>query len=184
MPWVLAGLALDDAALSRVDEAAARTREARDILETVQTRLDFPQLITYAEGRVHLAAGEPEKARETAERLRNLAASAGTSYWTAPALLILGEAEAAVGDYEAAARAFLESATEAERRGGLPALWRALAALADTQRLLNQRDDAEETARRARGIIEQVGASVADERLRAIFFQSPRVQRVLINVRA
>jgi len=184
MPWVLAGLALDDAALSRIDEAAARLREARDFLEAVQTRLDFPQLVTYAEGRVHLAAGEPEKARETAERLRDLAASTGTHYWTALALLILGEAAAASGDHEAAARAFRESAGDAERRGGLPALWRALAALADTQRLLNRPDDAEETARRARQIIEQVGASVADERMRAIFFQSPRVQRVLINARA
>ncbi len=184
MPWVLAGLALDYASLSRIDEAMARLREARDFLEAVQTRLDFPQLVTYAEGRVHLAAGEPEKAREAAERLRDLAASTGTSYWTALALLILGEAAAASGDHDAAARAFLESAGDADRRGGLPTLWRALAGLAQSQRLLYQHAEAEATARRAREIIEQVGASVADERLRAIYFQSSRVQRVLTDARA
>lgn len=184
MPWALAGLALDDAALSRTDEAMAHLREASGDLAAHQVRLDFPQLIAYAEGTVHLAAGEPEKAREVAQRLKDLASSTGTYYWTALALLLLGEVEAAAGDPEAAARVFLESAADAERRGGLPVLWRALAALAETQRLLNQPEDAKATARQARQIIEQVGASVADERLRAIFFQSPKVQRVLAGAAA
>lgn len=104
-------------------------------------------------------------------------------YWTAPALLLLGEAKAAMGEDEAAVRAFLDSAADAERRGGLPALWRALAALAETQRRMNRHDVGGATSRRAREVIEQVGASVADERLRAIFFQSPRVQRVLTDAR-
>ena len=48
------------------------------------------------------------------------------------------------------------------------------------QRVLGRPQESEASAGRARGIIDRLAATVPDERLRAVFLQSAKVQRVLV----
>ncbi len=74
---------------------------------------------------------------------------------------------------------YVAAADEAERLGRMPVLWHALAGLAEAQRSMGKSDQAAECAGRARQIIERLAATVPDERLRATFLQSSKVQRVM-----
>ena len=60
-----------------------------------------------------------------------------------------------------------------------PWRWRALAGLAEAQHAVGDRDEGTASARAGQDIIERLAATVPDERLRATFLQSARVQRVL-----
>ncbi|HLN14990.1 MAG TPA: hypothetical protein VK587_17460, partial [bacterium] len=70
------------------------------------------------------------------------------------------------------------TAADAERLGLAPALWRALAGLAEVQRALGQAQASVGSATRAREIIDRLAATVADPELRATFLHSAKVQRV------
>src|SRR3989304_4723273 len=115
------------------------------------------------------------EARELAKALAALAVTRGTARWELPALLLRADADFTLGDHAAASSAFQEAAAKAETTGRLPILWRALPRLAEAQRALGNSTAAEAAAARARGIIERLAASVPDERLRAVFLQSPKV---------
>jgi hypothetical protein len=151
-------LALDAAALGRTDEALEYVREARRALVKGQ-RLDDQLEVIHAEGRV---------------------AATGARHYRVPALLLAADAMFALGGAEAAAQAYGVAAGEAERMGRPPALWRALAGLAEAQRVLGRPQESAASARRARETIDRLATTVPDERLRAVFLQSARVQRVLI----
>jgi class 3 adenylate cyclase/tetratricopeptide (TPR) repeat protein len=179
MPLMLACLAIDTAWLGRTADALKYIGEARRALEETQARLDFPQEVTHAEGRILLTLGSAADALDRARALSNMVAATGTLDWRVPALLLWADATTALGDPEAAVPKYVEAAEDAERLGRLPARWRALAGLAEAQRALGRSDDATASARRAREIIERLAATVPDERLRAIFLQSSKVQRVV-----
>ncbi len=180
MPQALAAVALDAAALGRLNEAETRIGEAQRALEGSRVILDFPQEITHAEGQVLLAAGRAADARRASKALVELASANGTiRHWRVPALLLEADAAAALDDGQAATSIYTEAIEEATRAGLLPLLWRALAGLAEVQRARGQHDDAAGTARQARDIIERLVATVSDERLRATFQQSAKVQQVM-----
>jgi tetratricopeptide (TPR) repeat protein len=180
MPVLLASLALDTAALGRLDDAEVQIQQARQVLSRSQERLDFPQEVAYAEGQVFLAMGKAPEALETAKNLAEMAEATGTSLnWRAPARMLWAAAAAALGDLEGAVSTYVGAAEEAERLRRLPLLWRTLAGLAEVQHALGKSDHAAASARQAREIIDRLGATVPDERLRATFLQSSRVQRVM-----
>ncbi len=179
MPIVCSSYALDAAALGRLDDAEAYIEEAQRALAEGPNRADFLQEVTHAEGRVLLALGRTAEARDTATILSEMVAATGTLHWRVSALLLRADATLALGDAEGAAPAYAAAAEEAERQGRPPALWRALAGLAEMQRMLGQVQESVASAGRAREIIERLAASVPDERLRAAFLQSTKVQRVV-----
>ncbi len=178
MAIVQAYLALDLAALDRPEEAEPHLRAARQALQETQSLLDFDQTVTHAEGRVLLMLGRAADALAAADRLSALVAGTGTLHWRVPSLLLGADAAAALGETRAAASGYKRAVEEAERAGLLPALWRALAGLAETERSLGDPVGAAASAARAREVIERLAATVPDERLRAVFLQSPKVQRV------
>ena len=179
MPLMLGSLALDAAALGQTSDALSYIDEAGRALKETQARMDFPQEVMHAEGRVLLTLGNAADALDRARALSNMVAATGTLHWRVPALLLWADATTALGDPEAAVPKYVEAAEEAERLGRLPARWRALAGLAEAQRALGRSDDAAASARRAREIIDRLAATVPDERLLAIFLQSSKVQRVV-----
>ena len=179
LPLVFSSLALDAAALGRIDEAQGHIKQARQALDKEQNRLDFPQQVTHAEGRVLLALGRTAEARDTATTLSEMVAATGTQHWRVSAMLLWADATLALGDAEGAAPAYAAAAEEAERQGRPPALWRALAGLVEAQRGLGQAQESTASARRAREIIDRLSATVPDERLRATFLQSPKIQRMV-----
>ena len=179
MPARLSALAFDSAALGRMDEAMAHVQEARRALGEGQTRMDFPEEATHVEGRVFLVLGQAARALDSARRLFQMVVANGTLHWRVPALLLSADATASLGELVTAASTYRAAAEEAERSGRAPALWRALAGLAETQRALAHAQEATASAGRAREIIDRLAAAVPDERLRATFLQSAKVQRVL-----
>ncbi len=180
MPQALATVALDAAALGRLNEAETRIGEAQRALEGSRVTMDFPQEITLAKGRILLAAGRAADARRVSKALVELASANRTiRHWRVPALLLDADAAAALDDGQAATSIYMEAIEEATRAGLLPSLWRALAGLAEVQRARGQHDDAAGTARQARDIIERLVGTVSDERLRATFQQSAKVQQVM-----
>ncbi len=178
VPIVLAWLALDLAALGRGEEAETHLRDARRALQQTQTHLDFDQTITHAAGKILLALGRPMEALQAADRLTDLVAGTGTLHWRVPSLLLRADAAAALGESQAALSTYRRAAEEAERAGLLPAMWRALVGRAEMQRATGDAPGATASAVRAREIIERLAATVPDERLRAVFLQSAKVQRV------
>jgi tetratricopeptide (TPR) repeat protein len=179
LPVVLGSLAVDAALLGNEEEARARLAQARKSLESMEGTGDFPQEVAYAEARVALAGGRPTEAVQAARRLVDIAEATGTiRHWRVPALLVQAEAALALGDAPSAVAAYHAAAEEAERVGRRPALWRAHAGLADAYRALGQSDAAAASAQRARDIIDRLAATIPDERLRAAFLQSAKVQRV------
>ncbi len=200
MPQAQAGLARDAAALGRFDEADAHIREAWRLLNEEETREYFPldvteaeervriargqAEVTEAEGRVRIARGQAKEAQEAAKRLADMVAVNQLNHWHIPALLLEAEARMAGADPIGAATLFAAASDEAARIGRPPAQWRALAGLAEAQRALGQTEASVASARRAREIIDRLAASVPDERLRATFMQSSRVQRVAALVGA
>lgn len=177
-PAVLAHLALDAAALGRLDDARTYVADGRRELAEKEGRMDFPQEIAYASGRVHLAAGEPAGALSAARELFTIVEATGTLHWWAPGLLLEADALMALGEHQTALRRYEEAVTASERLGRLPILWRALGGLAEAQRALGRPEDAAASASRAREVVERLAATVPDERLRAVFLQSARVQRL------
>lgn len=166
--------------LGRLNEAEARIGEAQRVLEGSRVILDFPQEITLAKGRILLAEGRAADARRASKALVELASANGTiRHWRVPTLLLEADAAAALDDGQAATSIYMEAIEEATRAGLLPLLWRTLSGLAEVQRARGQHDDAAGTARQARDIIERLVASVSDERLRATFLQSAKVQQVM-----
>ena len=171
-----AALALDAAALGRTDEALkyieaghqAKPGESRHLLA-----------LTHAHGTVLLALGRPAAAREIAAALGEQAAVTGVQRYRMPALLLSAAATAALGDAEAAAEAYSLAAKEADGMGRMALLWRALAGLAEMQRVTGRTQESAASARRAWEIINRLVATVPDERLRTVFLQSATAQRVL-----
>jgi len=176
---VHASLALDLVGLGQIEEAQEHIGTARQVLAAIGPRIDSAQEVAHGEGLVMLAAGRPAEARVAAQALADLAKTAGTPHWRVPALFLEAEATGALHDGATAVPLYLEAAAEAERTDQLPGLWRALAGLAEVQQALGRDAEAASAARRAREIIDRLAASVPDERLRAVFLQSPRAQRVL-----
>jgi class 3 adenylate cyclase/tetratricopeptide (TPR) repeat protein len=176
---VHASLALDFLGLEQIDEAQRHLAQARQVLAAFGPRIDTAQEVAYAEGLLSLAGGRPAEALRFAQALAALGEPAAPPHWRVPALLLEAEAAAALKDRTTAISLYLQTAEEAERSGQLPLLWRALAGLAEVQRDAGTPSDAVATARRARETIERLAATLADERLRAVFLQSPRVQRVV-----
>jgi hypothetical protein len=162
-----------------VDEADAALREARKSLEATQTRLDFPCHITEAEGRLHLARGRPLETRQAARMLTAMAEANDMRHWSVPAMLLEADALRGLDAADAAAQRYEEAAREADRVGRPPMTWRALAGLAEARRQLGRLEAVTETAERAVQIVERLAATLDDERLRAIFMQSERVQRIM-----
>jgi tetratricopeptide (TPR) repeat protein len=179
LPWALALLAVDDAALGKGEQARAHIGEARQALAETESCLDFQQRVPYAEARVLLAAGQHAKATETAKAVVKSAVATGRLYWRVPAMLIVGDIAASRKRWADATRAYASAAEEAERVGRAPALWRALAGLAEGQEARGLKEDAAQSAGRAREIVERLAAVVPDERLRATFLQAAKVQRVM-----
>jgi class 3 adenylate cyclase/tetratricopeptide (TPR) repeat protein len=178
LPWVLCSLALDAVELGRLDEAKTFLTSARRAIEQSQTRVTFLEELTRAEARLALASGTPDRALEAAHTLLELLKKSDSQYYRIPALLLKAEAEMALGNLNSAAEVYAAVVEHAETSKRLPDLWRALAGLAETLVLLGRRDDASSAARRAREVVERLAKAVADERLRATFLQSVRVQRV------
>ncbi len=179
LPVALASVAADEADLGQGEQSDAHVRAARRELEDTETRLDFLQEISALEGMVHLLLARPEQAANAAQELTRLIDATGTLHWRVPALLLEADAAAALGDHGVALRRYGQAAEEAERTGRLPALWRAHAGLAEVHRRQGRPADAAASAGRAREIIDRLAATVPDERLRAVFLQSAKVQRVL-----
>ena len=179
LPPILAGLARTAMMLVRIDDAGAALAEAGESLDGMQTRVDFPLDIAEATGRLHLAKGRPEDARLVAQSLFAAAEQSAMRHWCVPAILLEADALVQLHRGEEALRRYEDAARESERLERPPTLWRALAGLAEAQRLLGRSDAATETARRAATIIDRLAATVTDERLRATFVQSDRVQRVM-----
>lgn len=179
MPLVQVYLARDAMALGRMEESEAFLKEARRLLDESQTREDFPLEAQEAEGRLRLAQDRPAEARALARRLAGMVAADGMEHWRAPALLLEADAALAMGEHGAAATLYDAALRDAEHRGRLPVQWQSLAGLAEAHRALGRHDEAPASARRAREIIERLAATVPDERLRATFLQSQRVQRVV-----
>jgi class 3 adenylate cyclase/tetratricopeptide (TPR) repeat protein len=171
-------LALDAAALGRTDEALAYIEDARRALASGQ-RFDSEAEVIHAEGRVLLTLGQAEAARDTATALDEAVASSGTLSFRVLALLLSADSTAALGHTEAAAKTYGEAVEEAERTGRTPVLWRALAGLAEVQRKLGRAQESAASAMRAKAVIDRLSATVPDERLRANFQQSAKVQRVV-----
>ncbi len=184
MPTVLSSLALDEAELGRPDEAQARIEEARRSLRVGQSRHDYAHEVAHAEGRVLLALGRPAEALEAAKVLLEEVAASGALHWRTPAMLLLADATFALGDQAAAVPVYEAVVEEAQGVGRTPVLWRALAGLGEAQRALGQAEESAARARRAREIIDRLAATVPDERLRATFLQSTKVQRVAALVGA
>ncbi len=176
---VHASLALDLVGLGQIEEAQEHIGTARQVLAAIGPRIDSAQEVAHGEGLVMLAAGRPAEARVAAQALADLAKTAGTPHWHVPALFLEAEATAALGDGPAAIQLYLKTAEEAERTGQLPLLWRTLAGLAGVHRARGDLPAAADAARRAKEIIERLAASVPDERLRAVFLQSAKVQRIM-----
>jgi class 3 adenylate cyclase/tetratricopeptide (TPR) repeat protein len=176
MPIVLASLALDSVGLGRSGEARSYIAQARRALLEGTNRADFPQEVAHAEGRVMLAQGYAKQAHGAAKALVELAIATGTLHWRVSGLLLLAESTAALGDPGAAVPVYQAAAEEAERLDRAPALWRALAGMAASQRAMGRAPEATASARRAREIVESLAATVPDERLRAMFLQSAMVQ--------
>ncbi len=184
MPNVLSSLALDEAELGRPDEAQARIEEARRSLRVGPSRAADAHDVAHAEARVLLALGRPAEARETAKVLLEEVAASGALHWRTPAMRLLADATFALGDRAAAVPVYEAVVEEAQGVGRTPVLWRALAGLGEAQRALGQAEESAASARRAREIIDRLAATVPDERLRATFLQSAKVQRVAVLVGA
>ncbi len=175
----LASLALDAAALGRCEDAERLVREARQVLEGTEDRLDFPCELTHTEGRVSLSCGKATDAKDKARALLEMVATSGISYWQVLALLLWADATVASNDPEAAIPRYTAGVEESTRLRRAPVLWRALAGLADAQQALGRFADAATSARSARDVIDRLADNVADARIRAVFLQSRRVQRVM-----
>ena len=184
MPLVLAALALDTAALGQETEARSYIERARRALAEGPNRADYRHQVTYSHGRVLLTLGHAFDARAMAHHLLELANDTHALHWRVPAMLLVADATAALGDPSAARATYESAAAEAERLGLAPALWRALAGLADVQRALGQAQASVRSATQAREIIDRLAATVADSQLRATFQQSEKVARVAALVRA
>ncbi len=178
MPRLLSSLALDALALGRMEEAQRYIEEAQRSLGDGPRRLDYPQQVTHAEGRMLHATGRPAEARSAAERLIAMTAATGALHWRVPALLLLADAAGALGDPAAAASTYRSASDEAERLGRTPLLWRALAGLADTSRVMGHPGASRTSASRAGAVVDRLAATVPEERLRTIFLRSPAVERV------
>ncbi|MBI3975855.1 MAG: zinc ribbon domain-containing protein, partial [Armatimonadetes bacterium] len=137
--------------------------------DETQTRLAFQQEVTYAEGRVFLAVQQPAEAHEAGRVLSALVARTGTGHWRVLALQVQADALMAMGRLEDAHALYSEAAEEAERQGGLPRLWRALAGLAEASQSMGKPDQAAAHAARARVTVDRLAGTVPDERLRAGF---------------
>ncbi len=87
-PSVLSSMALDAASLGRLDDAQTHIEEARRVLAERPNRSDFPQEVTYAEGRVLLVLGRSAEARDAANALFEAVAATGTLHWQVPARLL------------------------------------------------------------------------------------------------
>ncbi len=160
-------------------EAVNYVRKAREEIDKSQTRLDFPENVTHAEGQVLLAQGRSADAATVGLSLLDLVAGSGINHWKVPALLLVADATATLGNRNEAEGFYTTVAEEADRMGSPPARLRALAGLAEAQHALEQSDAAGISARQAKEIVDQLAATVPDERLRATFLQSATVQRVM-----
>jgi class 3 adenylate cyclase/tetratricopeptide (TPR) repeat protein len=179
MPLVLCCLALDMVGIGRQDEAQALTDEARRVLGDRPSRADYPQQMAYVQSRVLLALGRADDARRRARALVDEATATGTLHWRIPAMLLLAESTAFLGEHREAASLYDTAAKEAELHGCSPLHWRALAGLAETQLAVHQPDAAVATALQAQTITNRLAASVPDESLRAAFLASAKVQRIV-----
>ncbi len=179
MPQAQIFLARDAITMGRLDEAGIHLEEAQRVLHEGQTRMDFLLEVQETEGRLLLARNRPTEARAMGRALADAAAAEGAEHWRVLGLLVEADAVLLMGDPGAAAPLYDAIVREAEQRGRLPVLWRALAGHAEAQRGLGRSGQAAASARRAKEIIGRLAATVPDERLHATFLQSAKVQRAI-----
>lgn len=178
LTFVLSSLALHEAALGRTDEAQVHIEEARRSIGVGQSRAEYAHDVAHTEARVLLARGKPAKALEAAKVLLAEVAASEGRHWRTPAMLLLADATFALHDQAAAVPVYEAVVEDAQGLGRTPVLWRALAGLGEAQRALGLAEESAASARRARESIDRLAATVPDERLRATFLQSTKVQRV------
>jgi class 3 adenylate cyclase/tetratricopeptide (TPR) repeat protein len=176
--WSLAALAVDAAALGRLDEAARLLEEGQQTDAYQRGRLIFRQEMALARGRVALAKGAPHDAAVAARALLNIITTTGTRRYETQAMLLLADAKAAAGDHKAALSGYQTAAETAQDRSEVPIQWRALVGQAEVLHKLSQSREAAAAAKRARELVDLLSATVTDERLRATFLQSAPVQRL------
>jgi len=184
LPFALAALAVDRAAVVRRDEAPELITQARQVLAEGQSRLDLPQQVGLLEAQMHHVLGNAAETLRSGMELQTLAEQTGTGdHWRSSALLLQAKGAASAGDAPAAIRLYEQAAVEAERTGRLPVLWRAQAGRAQVLHGLGRHEEAAAAARPGKEIVERLAATIADERVRAAFLQSAPVQRVFALAR-
>ncbi len=136
----------------------------------IEARLSFAQF--------YLAAGEPDKALETAEELLSYLARFRVRPFRPDALHLKGLALLAQDRLEEARAILAEARSEAEELGCRPILWRILAALAETEEQLGDENQVTSLRHQAWEVITVLANSILDDDHRATFLALQDVQRL------
>ena len=119
-----------------------------------------------------LGLGDLEKAREHVGRLRATATEHEVHKYIAVAHHLMAKVCVASGDLVAADQSFEAALAELENYPAPLVAWKVHAGRAQLKRQLEDTKGAQESSKRAREIIDEIAANVADEKLRNGFLQS------------
>ena len=168
-------VALAETFLAGGDHVAARAA-----LEGLEIQLPEPDLTLarvgadLAHARAALAAGDPAQAATWAAGALEYLGSRRIPILVAEALVELASARIAEGRLDEAERHLDEAIHGSQRLGERRALYDALALMAQIRDRSGRPDEGEELRRRARGVAEEMAASVSDEALRDRFLARHR----------
>ncbi len=129
-----------------------------------------------ARARVAMAAGDAEEAASAAEDVLRLLSENGVEILVAEALVALARARLALALPDEAERVLADAAERASRLGEPLPLWEALALTAEILRRRGAENEAAESRRRAREIVDRVASGIDDEDLRRSFLAREEVR--------
>jgi DNA-binding CsgD family transcriptional regulator len=168
--WQTAGrLAIAHLELHEPDRTAAILSEVPDA--DADARWAARWWATYARTRLALARRDPELALWLCDRLRGPAPDSAEAGDTPALLRLRAETLAALGRTDEAAAVLRRVREAMHRQGTRSELWRTHAALGRLYRADDRAEDARLEFAAARAIIEQIAATVPDDRLRHGFLQ-------------
>ena len=173
---------LTRAALAKI--AHGRLEEGRAILDEVLSRLPADTAISYgittiaiAYAHLHLAQGKPEalfaglEERVRPYREAGFIALLADEYW------LRGQAEMALGHYDAAREALLKARETAEAQEERAVLWQILLTLSEVEQAQGAAGAAGALRQQARAMVEDIAAQAGE--LRPVFLGQPAVVQLL-----
>jgi tetratricopeptide (TPR) repeat protein len=178
LPWLWACTARLHLMQGDVTAAALAVDRAHEHFIRAAGFIPVETVVKFAEAELARAQGDAVSALQFVDSVLNKNRHDGTRIHFWDALLLKAEALIATGDLNSADQPLTDAQDDAEEHGARWSLWRILAARADLAARQGRDEDAKALRAQARPIVEDIAASLEDNKLRKSFLATTAVKGI------